>query len=82
MAGLQLLAPCPGSKVTSFLISGQLQQPHACLGCSECPSHPGGWLQGQFQLWNWSLAKSRCPLIKPGTGLARKAEIESAEQGV
>lgn len=80
MAGLQLLAPCPGSKVMSFLISGQLQHPHTCLGCSECPSLPGGWLQGQFQLWNWSLAKSRCPLIKPGP--ARKAEIESAEQEV
>lgn len=38
MAGLQLLAPCPRSKVMSFLCSGQIQHPDTCLGCSGCPS--------------------------------------------
>ena len=42
--------PCPCSKVTSSLCSGQTQLPHTCPRCSGCSFHPGKWLQGRFPL--------------------------------
>lgn len=74
--------PCPCSKVTSFLGSGQIQRPHTCPWSSGCPAHPSGWFPGRFQLCTWRRAKSRCPLIKWGTGPARRAELGLAERRI
>lgn len=73
--------PFPWSKVTSLLCSGQSQQPLAYPWCAHCPWYPGRWLQGRCQLWGWSLAESRCPLIKLEMS-PQKAKLGSAEQGL